>query len=103
MTSAESKLRFAFLRKHDYKFLRQKCIDHFIVDFYCAQVSLVIEIDGETHADEEAQDYDTMRTDLLRLYGLRVIRFTNQQIYMQLDDVCRCIADFLEHRERQQD
>jgi len=103
MTSTESKLWFAFLRKHDYKFLRQKCIDHFIVDFYCAQVSLVIEIDGETHADDEAQDYDRMRTDLLNLYGLRVIRFTNQQIYHQSDDVCSSIADFLEHSNLQQE
>lgn len=68
MTSAESKLRFAFLRKHEYKFLRQKCIDHFIVDFYCTKASLVIEIDGETHADAYARDYDTMRTELLNLY-----------------------------------
>ncbi|NCQ81282.1 DUF559 domain-containing protein [bacterium] len=94
MTPAESKLRFAFLRKYEYKFLRQKCIDHFVVDFYCAKVSLVIEIDGETHADHDAQEYDTMRTELLDLYGLHIIRFSNDQIYHQLDDVCRCIADY---------
>ena len=96
MTQAEAKLRFAYLRGHEYKFYRQKCIDHFIVDFYCPRVSLVIEVDGETHATDEAQDYDTMRSELLELYGLHVMRFTNTQVYKQLDDVCRCIADFLE-------
>jgi very-short-patch-repair endonuclease len=50
MTDAESKVRFGYLRKADHKRYRQKCIDHFIVDFYCPEVNLVLEIDGDTHA-----------------------------------------------------
>lgn len=87
MTKAEKKLRFEFLQKHTCKFYRQRMIDHFIVDFYCSQYDLVIEIDGENHYTDEALDYDAMRTELLELYGLRVIRFTNEQVLNEFEAV----------------
>jgi very-short-patch-repair endonuclease len=68
-----------------YRFLRQKPIDNFIVDFYCAELRLVIKIDGECHADKPEFDY--YRTEILEKYGLRVVRFTNQRILYNLEEV----------------
>ncbi len=68
MTKAEKKIRFEFLQSHTNKFYRQRMIDHYIVDFYCAKSSLVIEIDGDTHYTIDGIEYDIMRTELLNLY-----------------------------------
>lgn len=91
MTKAECKLRFEFLQHHPYKFYRQRPIDHFIVDFYCSKADLVIEIDGETHASDDAREYDAMRTALLELYGLRMVRFTNWEVFNEFESVCNQI------------
>ena len=96
MTSAEKKLWFQFLRTHRCKFYRQRRIDHFIVDFYCSKYRLVIEIDGESHYSDTAIEYDRMRTELLELYGLQVIRFTNDQVYDDFDAVCEEIESYLQ-------
>lgn len=95
MTKAEAKLWFGFLQKNSLKFYRQRPIDHFIVDFYCSKADLVIEIDGDTHCTDDAVAYDLMRTELLQLYGLRVIRFTNRQIFEEFASVCEEIERML--------
>jgi very-short-patch-repair endonuclease len=61
-----------------YKFLRQKPIGPYIVDFYCAELRLVIEIDGDSHAEQVA--YDAQRTTYLNGLGLRVIRYENRDV-----------------------
>ena len=53
MTPWERKLWYQFLKDYPVKFLRQKCIDHFIVDFYCFQAKMVIELDGGGHYTPE--------------------------------------------------
>ncbi|MDD3484012.1 endonuclease domain-containing protein [Azovibrio restrictus] len=58
-----------------YKFLRQKPIGPYVVDFYCAALNLVIEIDGDSHAEQ--QKYDAARTLFLEQQGLRVLRYAN--------------------------
>jgi very-short-patch-repair endonuclease len=72
--------------------LRQRPIAHFIVDFYCPALKLVIEVDGEVHFTDSAEAYDQERTDILEGYGLTVIRFTNQQVLDDFDEVCCQIA-----------
>ncbi len=76
-----------------YKFLRQKPIANFIVDFYCSELHLVIEIDGDTHG--ETITYDLERTKLLNARGLMVIRYTNEDILKNIagvyDDLSRRI------------
>jgi very-short-patch-repair endonuclease len=62
------------------KFRRQHPVDMFIVDFYCHEIKLVIEIDGEIHDFEERKDYDISRQEYLENLGLTVIRFTNQDV-----------------------
>ena len=91
MTKEERHLWYDFLRKHSKRFLRQKIIGPYIADFYCAEAKLVIELDGSQHFDEAALLKDEQRTLYMQEYGLRVIRFTNQQINRQFEDVCRTI------------
>jgi len=80
-TVAETKLWREYLRNHRYKFTRQKPIDNFIVDFYCAQLGLVIEVDGTTHLDNKDVVSDNKRTNILEKgYGLKIVRFWNDDI-----------------------
>jgi very-short-patch-repair endonuclease len=69
------------------KFRRQHPIGRFILDFYCAAHKLAIEIDGDSHADPKQQRYDEARTAWLQQRGLRVIRFTNQEVDANIDGV----------------
>jgi len=87
-TAAEQQIWFQVLRNRQllgYKFLRQKPIDGYIVDFYCAALGLVIEIDGDSHVSKE--EYDVERTRILNAYGLQVIRYTNSDILSNLEAV----------------
>ena len=75
-------------------FRRQHAVGTYIVDFFCAKSKLVIEVDGDTHADQVT--YDAERTKWLneqRQY--RVVRFTNRDIYGGLDDVLVTISEML--------
>lgn len=82
MTTAEkilwNELRNRKLDGH--KFRRQHPIATFIVDFYCHESKLIIEVDGKIHLTNENQAYDKQRTEQLEIYGMRLIRFTNDQV-----------------------
>jgi len=80
MTLAEKKLWKDFLKNHKYKFTRQKPINNYIVDFYCSGLGLVIEVDGTTHLDKKDILYDKQRTADLTKYGLKILRFWNDDI-----------------------
>jgi len=87
-TPAETKIWNEVLRMRQFaalKFLRQKPIDKFIVDFYCSELRLVIEIDGESHAENIA--YDAERTKILQSLGVTVVRYTNQEIMTNMNGV----------------
>ena len=71
----------------DTKFRRQHPVDIFIVDFYCHEYKLVIEIDGEIHNNKEKIEYDLARTNEIKKFGLKVIRFTNDQIIFNMGNV----------------
>ena len=68
-----------------YKFRRQHVIEGFVVDFYCRELALAIELDGPIH--ERRKEYDKIREEILFSEGLRVIRFKNRE-------VCRKRLDF---------
>ncbi len=93
MTKAEKKLWFGFLRNHRYHFYRQRPIDNYIVDFYCAPVGLIIEVDGDIHDREDVKEYDKERSDLLETYNLDVIRFKNEEIFRNFKKVCEAIDE----------
>jgi very-short-patch-repair endonuclease len=85
---AEQKMWLEILshrRFFDYKFLRQKPIEHFVVDFYCAELGWVIEIDGDSHAEQT--DYDDKRTSLQQRRGLTVIRYGNRDVLNNIEGV----------------
>jgi very-short-patch-repair endonuclease len=87
-TPAEKKLWQDYLRTFPFRVLRQRPIAHFIVDFYCAALKLVIEVDGDGHFTEAGQEYDRERSQVLAGYGLRIVRFTNDQVMHQFEMVC---------------
>jgi very-short-patch-repair endonuclease len=70
-----------------YKFYRQWVLLNYIVDFYCKELQLVIEIDGDVHLREEAQVYDSIRSAELESYGLTVLRYSNEQVLTNLFEV----------------
>ena len=69
------------------KFRRQSSIKNFIVDFYCPEEKVVIELDGDFHYDEKAIKDDEKRTKEIEEEGLKVIRFENQKVLLNLDKV----------------
>ena len=91
MTPWERKLWYCFLSRYPIRFQRQKCIDNYVVDFYCFKAKLVIELDGGGHYDPESQRKDNFRTKVLEGYGLKVIRFCNIDIDKNFYGVCTVI------------
>ena len=67
------------------KFRRQQSIGNYIVDFYCPSEALAIELDGEVHNNEVAQQYDQERDLFIAYYNIKVIRFENKQVFENLD------------------
>ena len=88
MTREEKHLWYDFLRNYPIHFYRQRVIEHYIVDFYCSSANLVIEVDGSQHYTVEGEEYDRIRTDILKLHQLQVLRFSNWEIDNQFHSVC---------------
>ncbi len=91
MTPQERKLWYLFLRTYPLKFYKQRIIDSYIVDFYCAAAKLVIEVDGSQHYTDEGMEKDECRSAVLRRYGLSALRFSNREINQEFDAVCEMI------------
>lgn len=86
MTEAE-KILWKELRKRDVfkaRWKRQHPIDIFIVDFYCHEYKLVIELDGEIHLREDVQEHDNGREYEIEKFGITILRFTKKEIYEDL-------------------
>ena len=98
MTKEERHLWYDFLRQLPNNFNRQKVIGSYIVDFYCAQAKLVIELDGSQHYTEEAQEYDRERTNYLNSLGLEVIRISNLDVNRKFQSVCEYIDNAVKER-----
>ena len=65
------------------KWRRQQVIDGFIADFYCAELNVVLEIDGSIHEDEEVIEYDAFRTSVFEERGIKVFRLKNEDCDIQ--------------------
>ncbi len=96
MTKEERHLWYDFLRGYPVRFLRQKVINNYIVDFYCRSAKLVIELDGSQHYSEEGQLYDQIRTEKLEQYDLTVIRIPNNAVTKNFDGVSAYIHMMVE-------
>ena len=73
----------------------------YIIDFYCAKLKLWIEIDGESH--DWQSEYDEERTNYLKGLWIKIIRYTNNQVYYQLDWVLIDLAGQIEERAQELD
>ena len=104
MTKEERRLWYDFLRGYPIPFSRQKVLGRYIVDFYCSQAKLVIELDGSQHFELDAMAKDADRTSFLAGYGLTVIRIPNNEIGQNFDGVCeyidRSVKQSLSQRRR---
>ena len=91
MTKEERHLWYDFLKSYPVRFLRQKVIDEYIVDFYCATAKLVVELDGSQHYDDQGKEYDQKRTKALESRGLLVIRIPNNELMQNFRGACEYI------------
>jgi very-short-patch-repair endonuclease len=83
------------------KFRRQYSVGAFVIDFYVPELKLAIEIDGSSHDGEEAQAYDAQRQSYIESKGIRFLRFTNRQVYQELDAVVGAIGLVVEKIRRE--
>ena len=91
MTPWERKLWYDYLRYYPIRFQRQKAIGNYIVDFYCAKVGLVVELDGGGHYTADQSGKDALRTKELESMDLKVLRICNLDIDRNFNGVCEYI------------
>jgi len=93
-TEPENRLWY-FLRNrrmNTLKFRRQYAIGRYVVDFYCPETRIVIEVDGDSHFTDEARAYDEARELYLKAHNLRVLRFTNEEVMKNIKNAVDQIA-----------
>ncbi len=88
LTPQERHLWYDYLSKYPIRFQRQKVIDNYIVDFYCAKARLVIELDGSQHYRDDEKTKDDFRTKTLEKMGLYVLRISNYDLDRNFQGVC---------------
>ena len=91
MTKEEHRLWFDDLRTYPVRFSRQKILERYIADFYCAQAGLVLELDGSRHYEPEEQEKDAQRTAYLEKYSIYVVRIPNNEVTGNFRGVCEYI------------
>ena len=96
MTEAERRL-WAFLRlkPKGFKFRRQHPFGRYVLDFYCHKAKLAIEIDGKYHELPEQKKLDKTRTNEIENRGIRELRFTNEEVMTQFEEVQKTILGHL--------
>jgi very-short-patch-repair endonuclease len=97
MTDAEMLLWSKLRRKQlkGYQFYRQRIIDNYIADFYCAKSSLVIELDGGQHYTDEGMEADKERDNYMKRQGLKVLRFSDREVLKNIEGVMQRIYENL--------
>ena len=91
MTKEERHLWYDYLHSYPVRFLRQKVLGKYIVDFYCAEAKLIVELDGSQHYEGGNIESDAQRTAFLEGYGLKVVRIPNNEINQNFRGVCEYI------------
>ena len=97
-TKQENHLWYDFLRNYRPRFTRQRIVNNYILDFYCHEAALAVEVDGSQHYEKEAADYDTARTEYLNGLGIEVMRFDNREVDGNFVGVCETIKMTVEER-----
>ena len=81
-----------------HKFRRQYSVGPYIIDFYCASLKLAIEVDGPIHQVDDQPEYDRERQQYIETFGIRFLRFTNEEIYRDINRVLNLISHTAAHR-----
>ena len=98
MTKEERHLWYDFLRYCKPRFRRQEVIGNYIVDFFCYDAALALELDGSQHYDTQGVCKDAQRDEYLRSIGIAVLRFPNSDVIQNFSDVCEEIVRYLEDK-----
>ena len=98
MTKEERHLWYDFLKLLPQTFNRQKVINNYIVDFYCSDAKLVIELDGSQHYYGNGQYKDKTRDVYLLSLGIKVLRYTNLEVSKNFEGVCQDILRIINER-----
>ena len=96
MTKEEKHLWYDFLKNYPVRFLRQKVIDNYIVDFYCHSSRIIIELDGSQHYEEKTLLRDKVRTEYIEKRNLLVIRIPNIEVNRNFREVCEYIDSIVQ-------
>jgi very-short-patch-repair endonuclease len=97
MTDAE-RLLWSKLRKKQLKgcqFYRQRIIGNYIVDFYCSEAKLIVEVDGGQHYDSEGRKKDELRENYMKNLGLEILRVSDCEVFKNIDGVVERIFEML--------
>ena len=100
MTKEERHLWYDFLKTYPVQFKRQYPMGVYIVDFYCYQARLILELDGSQHYEPEAVAYDQNRTAYLRQQGFEVMRISNRDVMTRFRSVCDAVDAAVKDRIR---
>jgi very-short-patch-repair endonuclease len=97
MTRAEIILwsRLRSKKINGYKFRRQQPLLDYVVDFYCDELKLIIEVDGEIHSQNEKPKYDFRRGNILKINGYHIIRISNLEIETEINSAINKIISFI--------
>jgi very-short-patch-repair endonuclease len=100
MTDAEQLLWYCLRRKQlsGFRFRRQHPFERFVLDFYCCEARLAIELDGGQHNDADVKLRDRERTEFLAGHGIQVLRFWNNDVFTNLEGVLQKVYDVLLER-----
>ena len=79
-----------------YKFRRQYSVEHFVIDFYCPELKLAVEIDGDSHYTEDANQSDIQGQSQIEAFGIQFLRFTNRKVYENLEGALLKIKERIE-------
>jgi very-short-patch-repair endonuclease len=78
-----------------YDFHRQKPLGRHIADFFCHELMLAIEVDGSSHLLEEVKQKDLIKEESLNSLGVNLLRFTDHQVFEEIDNVLKTIDDYI--------
>jgi len=101
-TDAEKKLWTLLRNRHlgGVKFRRQFPIGNYILDFYCPEYRIGIEVDGGQHYEDKGRQRDELRTGELNKVGVEIIRFNNREILTNINGVCKVIQEMIERKRK---
>jgi very-short-patch-repair endonuclease len=92
-------LKLKSKQMYGYDFHRQKPIDNYILDFFCQELMLGVEVDGYSHEIIEVFNKDVIKEEKMSSFGITILRFTDNQVLRDMDNVLRAIEGYIQDYE----